>query len=138
MTDFSEDLPTSALAECPKLVPATPHQMIRAVEDEIYVEAAATVRDTLRFRDIDPEWTEPPLEWITELGEKEAMKRFRMARYGCMPSKDAPVGLKLAQDTLVGFAKVRAAEKAGPRTLNMVVVQMSAPMPEFGEVEVDS
>ncbi len=136
MSDFSEDLPSEAI-ELVKETPATPHLMIRAVEDEIYVEAASTVRDTLRFKEIDPAQEEPPLEWIAELGEHEAKKRHRLARSGWMPSKDAPVGLKLAQDTLVGFAKVRAAEKQGPRTLNMVYVKLSAPMPEFDEVEVD-
>ncbi len=135
--DFSEDLPSSALAEVPKATPAASHQIIKAVEDEIFIEAAHTVRDVLRFKDIDPSMEEPPLEWVGELGEAEAMKRFRMAQAGWLPGSKAPVGLKLAQDTLVGFAKVRAAEKQGPRTLNMVVVKMSAPMPEFEEIEVE-
>jgi hypothetical protein len=135
--DFSDDLPSAAVTIPPRKPQATSALAIRAVEDEIYVESVTTVRDALRFNEIDHEWTEPPVEWVAELGEHEAKKRFRLARYGCMPGKDVPFGLKLAQDTLVGIAKARATEKAGPKTLNMIYVKISAPMPEFEEVEVD-
>lgn len=133
-TEQDRPLPTTELV---KSIPASPHSLIRAVEDEIYTEAAATVRDVLRFKDIDPSQQKCPPEWIAELGEAEADKRLRMARSGWLPSKEAPVGLKLAQDTLIGFAKARAAEKQGPRTLNIAYVQLSAPLPEFEELEVD-
>jgi hypothetical protein len=110
---------------------------IRSLEEEIHEESADVIRDALAFADIPPDAEEPPYEWVKELGMERAWKRFRTVKYALCNLKEAPVALRIAKDTLVGMAKARASEKSGPRTLNMVVVQMTGTLPQFGEVEVD-
>jgi hypothetical protein len=118
---------------------------IREVEEELHQEAAATMRDTLRFADLTPEDLanqDPSFvpEWmVAQAGGDRALagRRFRIAKYALMSSKEAPVGLKLSKDLMVGMAKVRAKEKTPPKILNMVVVHMTGNLPKFEEIEVE-
>lgn len=133
---WEEEEAPLAKVEPKPLVKAKPER-IRDIEEEIHEESAAVVQDALRFSELSPEAQEPPHEWVKELGQERAWKRFNTARYALMNAKEAPIGLRIAKDTLMGLSKVRAKEKIGPKTLNMVVVQMSGTLPKFDEVEVD-
>ena len=102
-------------------------ERLHDVESEIFLASMTTVRDGLRFRDIDPSAVSPPRAWIDEIGEEEAWRRFRMAIAAWQPGKNAPAGLSMAKDIMVGIAKARASEKSSDRPLN-VAVQVAVPM----------
>ena len=129
-----------------EIVPARPSGITRAelkeielrgIEDDILCETSAIIRDVTRFRDIDPDSEAPPPEWIAEHGADEAKKRFRLAKVGWSPKKDAPVGIEVARSVMVGIVKARATEKKGPSTLNVAFVKMTSPFPQFLEMEVE-
>lgn len=149
--EFSEHeepaVASAPLASSPSPAPLarSRQERIADIEEEVHQEAATILQDALHFPEVlpgppdaDGNPTEPtmPASWIAELGEEGAMRRMRTAQLALSSSKDAPIGLKLAKDTLVGMAKVKAAKNAPARTLNMVVVQMTGPLPEFDELEV--
>lgn len=121
----------------PKPLAKTRPDTLRDVEEEIHEEAAAVIQDALRFSELAPEATEPPYEWVKEVGMERAMKRFYTAKYALMNAKEAPIGLRIAKDTLLGMVRAKSKEKAGPKTLNMVVVQMTGSIPVFDEIEIE-
>jgi hypothetical protein len=147
MTSLRETLEDDDVFESPEerapmpVVIKTPKQTqlerIRAIEDSIYQQSASVVFGALRFADLTPESEEPPQSWVDELGKEEAWRQFRSARYATMPGKDAPEGIKVASTVFAAITKARAAEKGGPRNLNVAFVQMSAPLPQFPVVEVE-
>jgi hypothetical protein len=103
------------------------------MEEELYQKALSISADAMCWADLDPAEKEPPPEWIHELGPEAAARRFRVARAAWMSSRDAPIGLKLAHNAVVGIMKARAVEKQGPKILNATLVQMVGPLPEFPE-----
>ncbi|MDX2253274.1 MAG: hypothetical protein NW202_13395 [Nitrospira sp.] len=109
---------------------------VRKMEDELYRDNMEIMRDAGKFRDIDPRSDEIPPEWIEELGQKEASKRFRVAKAAWMSAKTAPVGISNARAIVSSIVKARATEKAAPTNLN-VGVAVNMPMPTFKIVEVD-
>jgi hypothetical protein len=121
-------------------------QVIQDVEEELHAESATILLDALHFADPCLEGTpdgeggmlpaQVPDKWIQELGTERAQRRFRTAQLALLPSKEAPVGLKMAKDALVGMAKVAAAKSAPARAINMVVVNLQAPLPVLEEREV--
>lgn len=109
--------------------------LIKSIEDELLLEVSTIVRDAMCFRDIEPNAEFAPAEWYQSMVDKigdgpakdEAAKRFRMAKAAWMNSKEAPVGLKLAQNTMIGIIKARATEDQAPRPLNVAVQIVQAP-----------
>lgn len=84
-----------------------------------------------------------PAGWVEELermyptqGERLAEMKHRVARAAWLPSKEAPVGLKMAQATATGLARIRAGEKKGNKTLNVQVVQVVEGR-TYEEIEVE-
>lgn len=144
--DWLDDLPEEVHAAEVVVVPASPVQRsarenrdeyFRSVEDELLTETIAVVRDTLRFREIDPDEEGIPDEWVKEAGLIEATKRKRVASAAWMSAKEAPVGIAVAKSVMIGITRARATEKSGPRSLNVQTVYMTAPMPTFEEKEVE-
>ena len=109
---------------------------IQELEDEVHEEAATIIADALAFADLPEGAEHPPDEWIDKYGPERAQKRFNVAKYAQCTPKNAPVGLRIANNALVGMAKAKAHRKSGPRTLNMIVVQMTGPVPQYDELEV--
>lgn len=109
---------------------------LKSIESELLRDSMEVVVDSLRFREITPGQEEPPPAWIREVGEKRAIQRLRVANAGWMNKKEAPIAVQLAQVVAVGIIRSRATEKAGPKTLNVQMVQMSAPLPKFPELDV--
>lgn len=133
-----DDLPEPASivkSEPASLVPKG--DRLRDIEAEIQEEAAEVIQGALSFADINPTDTEPPHEWVKALGMERAWKRFKLAQFALLTPKEAPIGLRMAKDVMMGYARVRSKEKIGPKTLNMVVVQMTGTLPTFPEREVD-
>lgn len=111
--------------------------LVRELEEEIYLENVQIVRDAARFVELRPDATEPPPEWIAKMGPEAAWRRFHAAMGAWMGAKSAPVGLSLAKSIVLGVQRNRAMEKSAPKTLNMMMVQISAPLPVFEEEEIE-
>lgn len=131
---FAEDQTPVALAK-----PDSPSlARIRGIEDEMQERSLGIIDGVLAFADLPLEATEAPPEWVAQYGKEGAAKRFRLARHGMESAKDAPVAIKVAVSVHAAITKARATEKAGPKSLNIQFVQMSAPLPDFPVIEVDS
>lgn len=115
------------------------HERLATMQDELLERSLSVVDASMRFAEIEPDTKEPPQEWIDELGGnvEKARRRLRVARAAWMSTSEAPVGIKVASAVAVGIIKAKATEKAQPRTLNIQVVQMTAPMPTFPEQDLE-
>lgn len=110
---------------------------LRSLENEIVAEASEVVASAMQFSKVTCEKGErPPQEWIDELGEEKAMQRLRVAQSAWMSAKDSPVALKMAQAVLVGSIKANATREAAPRSLNVALVSIAAPV-SFPEKELE-
>ena len=107
---------------------------LKNLEAELFQESMQIVADSFKFREIAPDQKEPPEEWVEAMGHKAAMERLRSAQAGWMSKKDSPVAVQVAQAIVIGISRSRASINAGPKTLNVQVVQMSAPLPQFPEL----
>lgn len=117
---------------------------LKTIEADLLRNSMEVVGDSLRFREIDPGQIDPPSEWVEELesahpgkGLELANQRLRCANAGWMNKKDSPVAVQVAQALAIGIIRSRSAEKSGPRTLNVQVVQMSAPLPDFPRLRLE-
>jgi len=111
---------------------------MKTLEAELFLESMQIVSDMNKCKYIDPGQSEPPEEWVEELGYKAAKERLRLANAGWMSKKEAPIALQVAQAVVIGISRSRASEKAGPKTLNVQVVQMSAPLPQFPSLRLSA
>lgn len=112
-------------------------ERLREMQDDIFERALRVVDGATRFAEIAPDATEPPAEWIYELGKEQAMVRFRAAQAGWMNVKTSPVGIKVATTMASSILKARALENTGSKTLNVQVVHWSGPVREFPEQEIE-
>jgi hypothetical protein len=110
---------------------------IARLEDKILQEASTAVLDGLMFAKLPPDAKEPLPEWVEELGEKKAWDRFWAARYNQMNNKEAPVGTKHAVLVHTGITRARAAEKGGPKILNVGKIFLTVPQTQFPEQEIE-
>ncbi len=114
---------------------------LMGMRDELLAESLGVIRDSMRFRDIDPELKrdDDPAFWgmQDELGPDDAKRAYRVAQYALATAADAPIGLKLATNIAVGIMKANAAEKGAAPTLNVSrVIINNAAIPVFEEREV--
>jgi hypothetical protein len=110
---------------------------LRGLEDDLLESSLAVVGGTCDFAELDPEdFNTIPQAWIDELGEERAAKKHRMAKAGWLPAKEAPIAISTATKIVTGIVRARATEKSGPRSLNINMVKMTAPMPDFEVVDV--
>ena len=112
----------------------------RAIATSIMESAAQTVLDAQGFSEIDPNASGPPQEWIDELGEKRAWKKFRVAMAAWEPTSKQPAGLAAA--TAITASSLRNFSSAGPSSVNIVAKQVVMPVPgapqdDFERVIVD-
>lgn len=121
------------------------YKALKTIEEELFESSMIIMRDSNRFVEIDAGQTEPPQQWVNELegdfpgrGLEMAMRRLRAANAGWMTKKDAPVAVQVAAALVVGIGRSRSAEKAGPRTLNVQLVQVSAPLPSFPSLRLQA
>lgn len=133
---------SSSVSHRPKSVPRSKNRSVeddlRIIQNEVFEEALGVVQGSLKALEIDPADPQMPEEWVSLYGLKTATKMFRAAQYALCNSKSAPVVLKIAQDTVSGIARARAAEKSAPRTLNISLVKMpTAEHQVFDSILVD-
>ena len=130
--------PTQVVSKKKLSVEQQREQTLRSLEADLFLESMQIVADSFKFREIEPNQKEPPEEWVQELGYKKAKERLHSAQAGWMSKKDSPVAVQVAQAVVIGISRSRATEKSGPKTLNVQVVQMSAPLPQFPELLLSS
>jgi len=113
-------------------------ELLVKTRDELLAESMRICRDLLAYRDIGPGAATPPEEWLSRdgLSPEEAEKRLRLAKAAWMNQKDAPVGNRHAIEIALGILKAEALTLQRPQTLNMQVVQVSAP-PDFPRLQVE-
>ena len=110
----------------------------RALEEELFKETIQVSYGIACFAQLDPKAEGPPEEWIEQLGYKDAMTKFRVAKAAWMCQSEAPVGLKLAQATAIGIMRVRAADAsaknvAKPGTVILVQAPQTYEVKELEE-----
>ena len=91
--------PPAPIVEVVPSTPMTAARRLRSLEDELLTEATRIVAGVMSFDAIDPESETPPQEWRQLHGEEEALRRYRLAKYGLMSRKDAPIAITVAQQT---------------------------------------
>jgi hypothetical protein len=111
-------------------------EQIEKAEQDLYAKSLAVMRDVAYFGDINPaEQTQPPREWVREVGAEEAQRRLRICQAAWLPMKDAPSGLGLAKYVVGAFAKARSDAKRPP-TLNVQMIQMVVAPEMYPEIEI--
>ncbi len=100
---------------------------IQKLENELLEKSQETMLAVAMFAEVEPpvEGQEAviPESFHERFGDR-AKTMYRVAQMANLPGSEAPVGLKMTQQTLVGITKSRATAKQAPRTLNMTLVQM--------------
>lgn len=112
-------------------------ERLQRIKDDLLERSLNIVDASVRFAELDPDSEEPPPSWIRQYGLEEARVRARIARTGWLPTKDAPSGVKTAAAVAIGIMRANAQEKAAPVAINIAVVKMTAPMPEFLERDIE-
>lgn len=110
---------------------------LEILEEEVLHDSLVLIGSAMRFAEI-PEGGAVPEKWIEEYGEEEAKIRAKIAGFACMSNKDAPVALKMAVTAMLGIQKARSLrDTGGTKTLNLQIVQITAPLPQFAEKEIE-
>lgn len=126
-------------------------QAFREMEDDIAKKAMFVMSSALSFSEVEPPTMvageapgDPPPAWEDELermypgqGRELARQKLGIAKAAWLSSKDAPVGLKMAQATALGLARVRAGDRMAARGLNVNVVNVIEPRQQYEELEVE-
>ena len=110
---------------------------MKALVDEIFEEAAGNIAGVMKFADIDQQNPDVvPQAWIDRYGQEKAEKQHRLALMGLSNSRNAPVGIKTAQQVFTGIMKARENKGNEYRQLNMIFVRMESHAPkEYPEEE---
>lgn len=123
-----------------EIVPMTPQQVglsrVKAIEDRLFDKASEVLDGVLAFADVKADDVSPPGEWIEEYGLERAEKRFRMAKYGLMSAKEAPVAIKVAQAHHASITNSRAKERNAPISLNAALILIPAADAKMEELVV--
>lgn len=109
---------------------------LRDLEDELLGESMAVVAGAVSFAEIDGNAELPSAEFLEKFrNHPDPQKLFRIMKAANKPTKDAPIGLAIAQRTSMGIIKARATAKAAPQPLALSV-QVVTTMPEFKVLDV--
>lgn len=115
-------------------------ERLRSVENDIFRKALEVVDGAISFVELDPE--NPlaiPQEWIDELGDDKAARKHNAATAALRSAKEAPMGLKIAENMASNIIRARASEKQAQVNIGIEkVLIMEAPMKEFPEVVVEA
>lgn len=108
---------------------------LQAIEDQLLGECVAVVSAAARFSEILPTDTEPPEDWVEQLGEKEAWKALRVAQQAWLPKKEAAYGLELCQKVASGIMTSRRKQPGEKKVLNLNLVGMTPPNMAYRTVD---
>lgn len=143
--DVVESAPEVIVPYEGKLVVPEPKEdqlaVCRELQNEVFHEALQVLDGALRFADLEDseleDGSEPPNEWIKEMGLKRARRAHRLAKAANLPEKLAPAGIKVATNVMLGCLRAQAAEKSTSNTLNVAFVNMSIAEKKLPELEVE-
>jgi hypothetical protein len=104
---------------------------MREVEDEVLQLAVGNCSAIQAFSQINPADENPPESWVQELGLEAATLKFKLAKEGWRPQKEAPFGAIQAMQIMIGIAKARGQSvRVGTLELN---ARISLPAPTTAE-----
>jgi hypothetical protein len=83
------------------------------------------VRDAMEFDSVHPGTSYPPQQWVDKMGEEAALRKLRRVLAGQLPTKDAPVALKIA--LAIAGSTIRGKEAAANPKIAVSLVQMPQP-----------
>jgi hypothetical protein len=111
---------------------------VEEVENELFIESARGMSDVLQFcQEWDPtdlaKQEELYLRWQCDpaIGPERAARLRNLVRAAWLGKKEAPVWLDIVRTIYVAGVKARATRDGGPKTMNVQMVTMSRPMPNF-------
>jgi hypothetical protein len=113
-------------------------QILKEMEEGILLNSMQVVSATMEAAHIDPNEKEPPKEWVAAWGLEAARKRLRVAQQAWLPTREAPMFLKSAQNVAVGIIRSRAKEQSGPPELNVKKVALTISPKNYPEEMVVS
>ena len=143
MTDESPEAPQVELVHVetkPKAI-----QRAKTVEDletEIFLGAGEAMQDVVKYCAdwpvTDKDGQQAMFEhWRDTLGPERANRIRNTVEAAWKGKKDAPVWLAIEQAIFVSGVKARAMKSGGQNTMNVQIVQMSAPMPNFQRKRIE-
>lgn len=109
-------------------------ESLRAAEDKLLHQCLGIVESSLDFASLgfdesgQVDETQLPAAWAF-LSDEEKARKIRLAKYACLPTKDVPHGVKMANEMLIGIIRARAQENSGTKVLNLEVSTFPAPSP---------
>lgn len=112
---------------------------LEAIEEELGQRANSVLEGAMRFADLSQAELQedaPPARMVAELGQDEAARQFRVAKYALMPQGEAPMGLHLAKAIQLNVAKAREARRGTIQVLNAAILVLGEP-PSYKTVDVD-
>lgn len=108
----------------------------KAMEERLFSKSAEVLDDSLDFVALDPKTEQLDPKAIEGMSPERAERKRRTAIYAAQSAKDAPVGLKIAANVATSIARTRSMNGAGPKVLNIAVIQMPAMPFRYPEREV--
>lgn len=105
---------------------------VESIQSRMFDRHLRIVEDVARFHEIEITDTEPPEEWIAEMGLEEAKRTFRIAKAAWFDAKSAPIALKVSAQVVTAMMKAKAMEKGG-RELNIGTLVLLTPPVLAGE-----
>lgn len=98
---------------------------LQQLEDSMREESFDIVSGVLKFSEIEPNTETIPPAWVREYGPDRAIKMFRLAKYGQMSAKEAPVAIKVAAQVCGSIIKAKGGE-LNNRPLNLTLVKVTS------------
>ena len=98
---------------------------LHQLEDSMREESFDIVSGVLKFSEIEPDTETIPPAWVREYGPDRAIKMFRLAKYGQMSAKEAPVAIKVAAQVCASIIKAKGGE-LNNRPLNLTLVKVTS------------
>lgn len=94
------------------------------IENDLLEKSSQILGAVMNFDQIDPSQTEPPWEWVEQMGEREAQRLFRLAQAGWMPKKDAPYGAQVAEKAYDVISRSKSKINAPKQATNVQIIQL--------------
>lgn len=112
-------------------------QIIERIEDELLDESARVVAGAMAFASIGDDPEEARQQLIERYGEKDGEERFRLAQYGQMSVKTAPIGITVARDVVRGVLGAKARREVVSETnLNLEIVTVKIEPRSYDVIDV--
>lgn len=106
---------------------------IEELECQVYERASQVVDAALCFHEVTPTQTEPPPQWVAELGYSAAKQKLEVAKTGWLPQSLAPNALKIAVSCTIGIRRGQARNQMRELANGNLPVTLVLPQPTSRE-----